>query len=111
MFDFTQDDICDYYNTSSPANDLAGGCGRNLARPGATRCIPPNPDVDGYHWVRRYRGGPAIPLAWFALWHTNSGRGWGKWCEPNREDQWEYLGPCPSPDDRPHPPLPDAGGR
>lgn len=60
------------------------------------RCIPTNPERDGYHWVRRYRGGPAIPLAWFANWHENVGRGWS---EPDREDKWEYLGPCPSPDD------------
>lgn len=67
--------------------------------PHPARCIPLDPERDGYHWVRRYRGGPAIPLAWFANWHQNVGRGWGEWSEPDREDQWEYLGPCPSPDD------------
>lgn len=62
-------------------------------------CIPQNPEFDGYHWVRRYRGGPAIPLFWNALWHANANRGWGDWAEPHRENEWEYLGPCPSPDD------------
>lgn len=66
---------------------------------GLPRCVPPNPEVSGYHWVRRYRGAPAIPLHWDALWWHNADRGWGHWGEPDRESQWEYLGPCPSPDD------------
>lgn len=61
------------------------------------RCLPPNPDREGYHWVRRYRGAEPIPLHWFPDWHRNAGRGWGKHSEPDREDQWEYIGPCPKP--------------
>ena len=63
-----------------------------------TRCIPPNPEQEGYHWVRRYRGAPAIPLAWFPEWHKNAGRGWGQYSQPEREDQWDYVGPCPYPE-------------
>lgn len=67
---------------------------------GAFRCVPPVWDRDGWHWVRRFRGGPAIPLHWNERWHRNADRGWGMWGQPDREDQWEYLGPCPSPDDK-----------
>jgi hypothetical protein len=63
--------------------------------------IPPEPSKTGYHWVRRYRGGPAIPLWWNATWHENGGCGWGRWGQSDREHHWEYLGPCPSPDDVP----------
>jgi len=62
------------------------------------RYIPPWPDLPRYHWIRRFRGGPAIPLFWNATWHANGADGWGKWSQPDREDQWEYCGPCPSPD-------------
>ena len=65
---------------------------------GGRRCVPPNPDVDGYHWVRRYRGAPPIPLHWCALWHENAGRGWGQWTQEEREVQWEYIAPCPFPE-------------
>lgn len=64
------------------------------------RYVPPFPNANGYHWIRRFRGGPAIPLYWSALWHQNGAQGWGQWAQPDREDQWEYCGPCPSPDDR-----------
>jgi hypothetical protein len=68
------------------------------------RCVPPDAYQSGYHWVRRWRGSAAIPLHWNATWHRNKGNGWGSWAQPDREDQWEYLGPCPSPDDsRPSP--------
>jgi hypothetical protein len=66
---------------------------------GLPRCTPPNPEVSGYRWIRRYRGGPAIPLHWNATWWRNADRGWGHWGQPDREKDWEYLGPCPSPDD------------
>ncbi len=89
------------------AKDLAGGAGETVPlnakenfgwRP--HRCIPSNPDRDGYHWVRRWRGGPPVAIAWFALWHKNAGRGWGEWCQPDRECDWEYLGPCLEPKTR-----------
>lgn len=76
----------------------------------AVRCTPPDPGRDGYHWVRRYRGAPAIPLYWNAIWASNTGSGWGQWQEPDREDQWEYLGPCPSPDDVARPTPAAEGG-
>lgn len=63
------------------------------------RCVPPNQEKDGYHWVRRFRGAPAIPLMWNATWWRNADNGWGVWGQPDREDKWEYIGPCPSPDD------------
>lgn len=66
---------------------------------GLPRCIPLNPEKDGYHWVRRFRGGPAIPLHWNTTWWHNADRGWGVWGQPDRESEWEYLGACPSPDD------------
>lgn len=68
---------------------------------GLPRCVPPNPEHEGYHWVRRFRGGPAIPLHWSPTWWHNADRGWGMWGQPDRESEWEYLGPCPSPDDVP----------
>jgi hypothetical protein len=63
------------------------------------RYVPPFPEQTGYHWIRRFRGGPATPLWWNATWHQNGADGWGKWAQPDREDKWEYCGPCPSPDD------------
>lgn len=66
---------------------------------GKPRCVPLNPERDGYHWIRRWRGGPAVPFHWNATWYRNADNGWGAWSQPDREDQWEYLGPCPSPDD------------
>lgn len=63
------------------------------------RFVPPNPERSGYHWLRRWRGGPAVPFRWNAEWHRKADNGWGAWSQPDREDQWEYLGPCPSPDD------------
>jgi hypothetical protein len=63
------------------------------------RYVPPFSQTSGYHWIRRFRGGPAIPLYWNCLWHSNGSDGWGQWAQPDREDQWEYCGPCPSPDD------------
>jgi hypothetical protein len=63
------------------------------------RYVPPFPHNSGYHWIRRFRGGPAIPLYWNALWHHNNAQGWGRWAQPDREYHWEYCGPCPSPDD------------
>lgn len=70
------------------------------------RFLPPDPEVDGYHWVRRFRSGPAIPLYWTASWHRNAGNGWGRNSQPDREHLWEYIGPCPSPDERYSAPLP-----
>lgn len=64
-----------------------------------SRCIPPDPEREGYHWIRRFSGAPAIPLLWNPMWWHNADRGWGRWCQPEREDQWEYLGRCPSPDE------------
>lgn len=64
------------------------------------RLIPPNSERSGYHWVRRLRGAPAIPLHWNATWHRNVDNGWGAFSQPDREDKWEYVGPCPSPDDK-----------
>src|SRR5258705_98119 len=69
--------------------------------PQLMRYVPPFPERTGYHWIRRFRGGPAIPLWWNAIWHQNGADGWGKWAQPDREDKWEYCGPCPSPDDAP----------
>jgi hypothetical protein len=69
-----------------------------LKVPSAERCIPPNPETHGYHWVRRYRTGPIIPLCWHPEWHRNAGRGWGKWSAPDREGAWEYIAPCPFPE-------------
>lgn len=66
---------------------------------GLPRMIPQNPEKEGYHWVRRFRGGPAIPMHWNPTWWHNADRGWGVWGQPERESEWEYLGPCPSPDD------------
>lgn len=63
------------------------------------RFIPPFADQSGYHWIRRYRGAPCIPLYWNAEWHKNAGEGWGSGAEPSREFQWEYCGPCFSPED------------
>lgn len=63
------------------------------------RLFPPDPDLDGYHWVRRYRSAPAIPLYWHADWHRNAGKGWGAYSQPEREHEWEYLGKCSSPDE------------
>lgn len=68
--------------------------------PERPRFMPPNYRVSGYHWIRRFHGGPAIPLYWNALWQQSAGNGWGQWAQPDREDQWEYLGQCPSPDDK-----------
>lgn len=67
---------------------------------GLPRCIPQNPERDGHHWVKRYRGGPAIALFWNAQWWRNADRGWGSYEEPDRESQWEYLGPCLTPEER-----------
>jgi hypothetical protein len=67
------------------------------------RCIPPDAEKEVYHWVRRWVGAPAIPLCWHPDWHKNVGKGWGNFSQPEREREWEYLGPCPSPDD-PQPP-------
>lgn len=64
------------------------------------RFVPPFPERTGYHWIRRYRGSVAIPLWWNADWNRNGGEGWGRMAEPNREFNWEYCGPCPSPDDK-----------
>jgi len=72
---------------------------------GLPRCVPPDPERDGYHWIRRFRGGPAIPLHWNATWWRNADRGWGSYGQPDRESQWEYLGPCPSPDETPTAPA------
>lgn len=72
---------------------------RDIAATKRMRYVPPFPQNNGYHWIRRFRGGPAIPLYWNALWHANGSNGWGQWAQPDREDQWEYCGPCPSPDD------------
>lgn len=63
----------------------------------ATRCIPVRPEKTGYHWVRRWPRAPAIPLWWNADWQANGGEGWGRYAQPDREDRWEYLGPCHSP--------------
>jgi hypothetical protein len=68
--------------------------------PKPARYVPPFPERTAYHWIRRFRGGPAIPLWWCAEWHKNGKEGWGKWAQADREDQWEYCGPCPSPDDK-----------
>lgn len=54
---------------------------------GLPRCVPENPEQEGYHWVRRYRGAPPIPLFWNPMW----------WHNADREHKWEYLGPCPWP--------------
>jgi hypothetical protein len=72
------------------------------------RYVPPFPERTAYHWIRRYRGGPAIPLWWNAIWNRNGSDGWGQWAQPDREDKWEYCGPCRSPDDPPmcNPALP-----
>jgi hypothetical protein len=77
---------------------------RDLAAIKRMRYVPPYPDISGYHWIRRFRGGPAIPLYWNALWHRNGAQGWGQWAQPDREDQWEYCGRCISPDDTNQPP-------
>lgn len=63
------------------------------------RIVPELPRRHGYHWVRRYRGGPAIPICWFPDWHVNAGNGWGQWSQPDRENEWEYLGLCVSPEE------------
>lgn len=63
------------------------------------RYVPPFPHLTRYHWIRRYRGAPCIPLWWNATWHRNRAEGWGSYSEPDREHEWEYCGPCPSPDD------------
>ena len=65
-----------------------------------SRYIPPCPGVSGYHWIRRYPSGPAVPLYWNAEWYKNGGDGWGRWAEPDRENKWAYCGACLSPDDR-----------
>ena len=58
---------------------------------GAQRCIPPNPDREGYHWVRRFRGGPAIPLHWNPVWWRNADRGWeGMTLEPRQPNNTGY---------------------
>lgn len=43
----------------------------------AGRLIPDMPERQGYHWVRRYKLAPAIPLFWYPDWHANAGNGWG----------------------------------
>lgn len=68
---------------------------------GKARCVPPDTERAGYHWVRRFRGAPAIPLYWNPIWYHNADRGWGSYCQPDREDDWEYIEPCMSPDERP----------
>ena len=77
-------------------HELAAGVVPNIP---AARYVPPSPERSRYHWIRRYQGGPAIPLYWCAAWHKNGGQGWGRWAEPDREHRWEYCGPCPSPND------------
>lgn len=64
---------------------------------GLARCVPDNPEQEGYHWVRRYSGASPIPLFWNPTWWHNADRGWGSWGEPEREHKWEYMGPIPWP--------------
>lgn len=63
------------------------------------RLVPPSSTLDGYHWIRRHRGSRAIPLYWNAIWYANGGPGWGSWASPAHECDWQYVAPCPSPDD------------
>lgn len=66
---------------------------------GKSRCVPTDPEREGHHWVRRFKGGPAIPINWSPTWWHNADRGWGSYSQPDREDQWEYLGPCLAPNE------------
>lgn len=72
------------------------------------RYVPPYATRTAYHWIRRFKSGPAIPLWWNATWHQNGAEGWGRWAQPDRENQWEYCGACPSPDDFPCPQATEA---
>ena len=63
--------------------------------------VPPNPEKEGWHWLRRRTGGAPEPWLWSDM---DGGEGDFQWCEecgdgdPGTTTRWfEYLCPCLTP--------------